>query len=547
MSGAPVSGAPRLLVGVAGALALAAAPSTAQQPAAAAALPRLAATRRVIADDGQLTWPTLALMHPGGTGVRRVGPDLVHSRPAWSRDGWRLAFVAEINLSFTELFLLEPDGSYRELTSVGPNSAVEPSWSPDGRRLAYTCWCDEQADIYAVTADGTGAVRLTSDPANDYSPAWSPDGATIVFASNRDGDPRLYIMNADGSDIRRLSDAPGDQPAWSPDGSRIAFAGPQGGRRAIVVMERSGASVQQLTREGADDSWPAWSPDGAQLAFARGGGDDSSAIFIMNADGSAARRITGAGSFSAPAWGPPPAGARPDVAIRPGTLVLPRAADRSRPLPVVVFLPATFGTARMLLQEYVGSDALPGDEVARADAFDRWAAEALPQAAGGPGFAAVLVAGTGSPYDYASGPNWSATIQRYERQVFADLRRFAAAHPLDTTRVVLAGFSLGGDLAWALALRNPDRFAGAVVMGSRASYRSRGADHQALAAGRRRFVLSLGADEDPARVAGAQAAARLLAQLGVEHRLLEAGAGHAAAPAAAFAEALRFVLRGPAP
>src|SRR5262249_36594596 len=121
---------------------------------------------------------------------------------------------------------------------------------------------------------------------------------------------------------------------------------------------------------------------------------------------------------------------------------LPSGYDSSRNYPVVVMLPASNGTAEAMLREY----APPGDVVV------------------------VVSAGLGSTDDYRTNEIWARTIERYERQLKADLDLLAAGH-VDTSRVVLAGFSMGGDLAWALAVRNAARVRGAVVMGSRMSYR----------------------------------------------------------------------------
>jgi pimeloyl-ACP methyl ester carboxylesterase len=197
-----------------------------------------------------------------------------------------------------------------------------------------------------------------------------------------------------------------------------------------------------------------------------------------------------------------------------GTVVYPPSFDETRPYPVVVMLPASNGAATQMLRYYTP-----------------------------PGYAiVVLSAGQGTPDDYATGAAWSRTIERYERQMLADLDALAARGQVDTAHVVLAGFSMGGDLAWALALRNPERVHGAVVMASRASYRRRSADHGVLAARRMRFFFTIGDQEERARVNGARAAARLLDSLGVACVYRGISGGHIRAPAEVFAEALQFVL-----
>src|SRR5262249_50928847 len=112
-----------------------------------------------------------------------------------------------------------------------------------------------------------------------------------------------------------------------------------------------------------------------------------------------------------------------------GTVVYPPGFDDHRPYPVVVMLPASNGPSAQMLRYYIP-----------------------------PNYAiVVLSAGIGTPDDYATGAAWSRTIQRYERQLLSDLDALAEQGNVDTGHVVLAGFSMGGDLAWALALRNPER------------------------------------------------------------------------------------------
>jgi dienelactone hydrolase len=114
---------------------------------------------------------------------------------------------------------------------------------------------------------------------------------------------------------------------------------------------------------------------------------------------------------------------------------------------------------------------------------------------------------------------------------------------VDTSRVILTGFSMGGDLAWALSVRNSSRVKGAVVMGSRMSYRGPPGDVRDLVTRGLRISVVMGLGEDGARMAGARTGARLLETLGVPHTFTEVPAlAHSRPPAEVFREALAFVL-----
>ena len=104
-----------------------------------------------------------------------------------------------------------------------------PSWSPDGKHIAFDSWRDGNGEIYVMDADGGNPRRLTNHQFKDWEPSWSPNGKQIVFVSDRevDGNHEIYVINADGSNPRNLTNHPEDDsaPAWFGSAFAVAPAG----------------------------------------------------------------------------------------------------------------------------------------------------------------------------------------------------------------------------------------------------------------------------------------------------------------------------------
>ncbi len=251
--------------------------------------------------------------------------------PSWSPDGRQIAFASFRHCIFepgggcySEIFVMNTDGSeVTKLTARRDTSSFGPTWSPDGRRIAFqstaftpgTFFPIQNVDVFVVNVDGTGLSQLTTTPEHELAPAWSPDGNRILFLEGEGA--RLFVMDANGSNRVRLTDGPDDAGDWSPDGTRIAFGRRLSGSFDIFVMNADGSGQTPLTQGPSNDLGPAWSRDGSRIAFLSYVGTDFG-LSVMNADGSRVTRIF-TGFASSPTWSP-------------GTLPpLPAAARSRRP------------------------------------------------------------------------------------------------------------------------------------------------------------------------------------------------------------------------
>lgn len=290
-------------------------------------------------DDGRLAFASegeIYLVDPDGGGLTQLtysGPGVYNYQPALSPDGTRVAF-ASISGDKSSIKVVDTNGgNLRSLTSNALSHDSEPAWSPDGSKVAFVRGFDPTADgvanhttcgfeIYAVDVDDGHEVSLTRG-LGGTDPSWSPDGERVAFASDREGSFDIYTMTADGEDVKRLTAEEGNEaePAWSPDGKVIAYAGdlvdvsfycgfahtglargPNPTGPDIYVISSEGTEQERLTFT-EDSIEPAWSPDGVSLAFVSWRGD-APQVYVLHSPGKRAHAITSDPAHkSSPSWG----------------------------------------------------------------------------------------------------------------------------------------------------------------------------------------------------------------------------------------------------
>ncbi|MGI8480555.1 MAG: hypothetical protein ACR2MF_00560, partial [Chthoniobacterales bacterium] len=303
------------------------------------------------------------LMGATGESVRRVS-DFGYN-PVWSPDGKEVLLATESVIqpstrpTKSQLWTINVSNGDRHLITEG--DALQPNWSPHGHRIAY--WSrsqGEQGDVWTISADGSNAVRVTSEAAMDWNPIWSPDGKYLYFCSDRSGNMNLwrvpveektgkllgeaeavtsgggtssqhisfaqdgrriaYVTQEEIKNLRKVTFDPSTEkilgepvpitrgslqgvfPDPSPDGEWLAYYS-LGKQQAIFIIRTDGADMRQLTDDAFKDREPHWSPNGKRIAFTsdRSG---SSQIWAVNRDGSGLQQLTQMAGAHHPVWSP---------------------------------------------------------------------------------------------------------------------------------------------------------------------------------------------------------------------------------------------------
>jgi hypothetical protein len=191
---------------------------------------------------------------------------------------------------------------------VGRSASQEFQYTVTGRGIVYTSTATGSGDLYVLPVDAgpsTAPTRLTATSFPEIDPVWSPDSRRIAFSSKRDGTWRIYLMDADGTDVTPLLAGVGNalQPAWSPDGGRIAFVSTRSGNFDIWVVNLDGSGLRRLTTDSKYDVAPTWSPQSVNRIAWSNGDLDKLDIWTMLPDGTGKTRLTSGSDLSAgAAW-----------------------------------------------------------------------------------------------------------------------------------------------------------------------------------------------------------------------------------------------------
>ena len=218
---------------------------------------------------------------------RDGGTDLA---PQWSRNGG-LVFQSNRDGNWEIYSMMPPYGFVRRLThDDGPDG--EPALSPGGGRVAYI----HDGDLYVRSSVGGDRHKIADAAA---WPTWSPDGKSIAYEAGFGGRHGIVVTGRDTNE----HGTPGQRhPAWAPNGNAIAYECLVGEHWHICLLNPTEGSIRAITHGRSDEFAPAWSPDGRRIAFI-GDRDGSDQLYVMRADGTGIVRLTsGLAEKDTPSW-----------------------------------------------------------------------------------------------------------------------------------------------------------------------------------------------------------------------------------------------------
>jgi TolB protein len=233
--------------------------------------------------------------------------------PTISSDGSRLAFTywpatgdprPRIGMVTSDTGRMIP--FYNQTASL--NAAA--TFTPDGKRVFYSCSATGEAEIYTAGVDGGGLTRITFTRGNPTEPKVNPKNPDLLLFVQGFPNEQIYRMNAEGAGIERVTNGEGEasNPSWSPDGQNFAFAWTKGyaaGAFNIFVANiASPDRFTQLTSAAGKNENPVWGPDAKHIVFMRTPARSSTAqIYTMLADGTQVTQLTKEGNNRYPVWG----------------------------------------------------------------------------------------------------------------------------------------------------------------------------------------------------------------------------------------------------
>lgn len=178
----------------------------------------------------------------------------------------RIAYILVRHLGGKERYYLEVadvDGQNAQSLLVSSEPIMSPTWSPDGRQIAYVSYEKKKQQIFTVSVE-TGKRRLLTDFSGiNGAPAWSTNGREMAVVLSKGGSPKIYRIDLNSGDMKQITfgEAIDTEPRYSPDGQSLLFTSGRGGSPQIYRLSLSDGKIARLTFEGNYNARASYTPD----------------------------------------------------------------------------------------------------------------------------------------------------------------------------------------------------------------------------------------------------------------------------------------------
>ena len=232
------------------------------------------------------SWDLFTIQADGSDRQQLTDTPEPEQHPSWSADGEKILFTRGDVMTNIDVYVMDADGSNAVRLTEHPERDQRGVFSPDGETIAFVSQRDGDVAVWLMAADGSNPRKLVQG----REPSFSPDGRRIAFTSSAfDDNDEIYLINLDGSNRTRLTENRRKIDwfaSFSPKGDRLVYNSEEFGGQELMLMRADGQGQTRISiAEKTYEQEPVWSPDGRGLAYAGKMGDDEYDIYLVGTAG----------------------------------------------------------------------------------------------------------------------------------------------------------------------------------------------------------------------------------------------------------------------